>query len=118
MTFKDNTPKGEVHELGESRHTLSVPCGQYIRITSENTQVVLSKKNDWAYVTELASACINRKVIGFSRLQDDLVEWRNKCLQERSICTSPNANGIDIDSLYDELSRRTCLFNKNNPDLD
>ena len=42
-------------------------CGRYIRITSENTQVFLSK-NDWAYLTKLASACIDRQVVRFSRL--------------------------------------------------
>jgi len=79
VTFKDNIPKSEVHELGDSRHSLSLHCGRYIRITSENTQVLLSKK-DWAYIMELASACINRQAIRFSRLQDDLVEWWNRCL--------------------------------------
>ena len=64
---------------------------------------------------ELASDCINRQVIRFSRLQDDLVEWLNKCLREKSVCTPPNANDID---LYDELSHRICIFEKNNPDTD
>ena len=67
---------------------------------------------------ELASVCINREVIRFSRLQHDLVQWWNKCLQERAFSTPPDANGIDFDSLYDELSHRTSLFNKNNPDPD
>jgi len=44
VTFKSDIPKNEVHELGDSQHTLSVYCGRYIRITSENTQVCLSKK--------------------------------------------------------------------------
>jgi len=43
MTFKSDIPKNEVHELGDSQHTLSVYCGRYICITSENTQVYLSK---------------------------------------------------------------------------
>ena len=67
---------------------------------------------------QLASACINRQVMTFSRLHDDLVQWWNKCLQDRAFSTPPNANGIDFDSLYNELSQRTCLFNKNNPDPD
>ena len=61
---------------------------------------------------EFASACINRQVIRFSRLQDDLVPWWNKCLQERAFSRTPDANGIDFDSLYDELSHRASLFNK------
>jgi hypothetical protein len=105
-----------MHELGDSRHTLSLHRGRYISITSENTQVLLSKK-DWTYLMELASACINRQVIRFSRLQDDLVEWWNRCLREKSFCT-PNANGIHFDSLYDELSHRICIFETNNPDSD
>ena len=64
---------------------------------------------------ELASACINRQVIRFNRLQGDLVPWWNKCLQEKAFSTPPDANGIDFDSLYDELRKS---YNKNNPDPD
>jgi hypothetical protein len=39
-------------------------------------------------------------------------------LREKSFSTPPNEYGIDFDSLYDELSHRACLFNKNNPDPD
>ena len=49
VTFKSNIPKNEVQELGDLQHTLSVYCGRYIRITSENTQVYLSKK-DWSQI--------------------------------------------------------------------
>ena len=56
VTFKLTIIKDEVHELGDSRHTLSVYCGRYIRITSENTQVYLNKK-DWSQLMDLASAC-------------------------------------------------------------
>jgi len=59
VTFKCDIPKNEVHELGASQHTLSVYCGRYIRITCENTQVHLSKK-DWSQLLDLASACIDR----------------------------------------------------------
>ena len=106
-----------MHELGVSSHTLSIHCGRYVRITSKNIQVLLSKK-DWEYLIKLASVCINTQVIRFSRLLDDLLQWWNKCLQEKAFSTPPNANGIDFDSLYDELSHRTCLFNRNNPDPD
>ena len=66
----------------------------------------------------LASACIGRQVIRCSRLQNELVEWRNKYLLEKFFYTLPNAHGIDFDNLYDELSHRTCLFNKKYPDPD
>ena len=80
VTFKDDIPKGKLHELGDSSHTLSIHCGRYVRIATKNIQVLLSTKG-WAYLMELAIACINRKVIRFSRLQDDLVQLWNKCLQ-------------------------------------
>jgi len=44
VTFKSHIPKSEVQELGDSRHTLSMYCGQYIRITIESYQVYLIKK--------------------------------------------------------------------------
>jgi hypothetical protein len=44
VSFKGDKTKIKVHELGDSQHTLSVYCGRYIRITSENTQVYLRKK--------------------------------------------------------------------------
>ena len=43
VTFKSNIPKNELHELGDPRHTLSMYCGRYKHITSEDTQVYLSK---------------------------------------------------------------------------
>ena len=52
--------------------TYCLYIGRYVRITSENIQVLLGTK-DGAYLMELASACINKQVIIFSRLQDDLL---------------------------------------------
>ena len=43
VTLKNIIPKSKVHELGDSHNTLSMHCGRYIRITSENIQVRLSK---------------------------------------------------------------------------
>ena len=45
LTFKSNIPKNEVLELGENQHTLSVYCGRYILITSENNEVHLSTQD-------------------------------------------------------------------------
>jgi hypothetical protein len=103
VTFKSNISKNEMHELGDSRYTLSMYCGRYMRITSENTQVNLSKK-DWSQLMDLPSACIDRQVIKFCRIQDELVEWRDKCVESKCFCTPPNTNTIDFDALWDELS--------------
>jgi hypothetical protein len=86
-----------------------------MRITSENTQEHLSK-TDWSQVMDLASACVDRQVIKFWRLKDELVEWRNKCLESKYFCTPPNTNAIDFETWYDERGYRTSVFNKSNPD--
>ena len=111
VTFKSKIFKNEVHDLGDPHHTLSMYCGRYIRITSENTQVYLSK-TDWSKLMDLASACIDRQVIKFCRLQDELVEWRNKCDESKCFCTPPNTNAIDFNALWDELSFKNQYCNK------
>jgi len=108
VTFKSDIPQGEVHQLGDSRRTLSMYCGRYIRIASEKTQLCLSKK-DWPQPKDLASACIDRQVIKFCRLEDELVEWRNKYFESKSFCQLPNTNAIDFETLYDELGYRTSF---------
>jgi len=86
-------------------------CGRYIRIRSEKTQVYLSKKH-WSQLMDLASACIDRKVIKFCRIQDELVKWRNKCDESKCFCTHPNTNANDFDALWDELSFKNQDCNK------
>jgi hypothetical protein len=103
VSFKSNISKNEVHELGDSRHALSMYCGRFIHITSENTHVYLSKK-EWSQLMDLESACIDRCVIKFYRLQDELVVWRDKCVELKCFYTPPNTNAIDFDALWDELS--------------
>jgi len=102
VAFKSNIPKNEVHELGDNQHTLSMYCGRYIRIRSENTQVRLSKQ-DWSQLMDLASACITREVIKFGTLQDELLVWRNKCFESKSFCSPPKTSAIDFNTLWDEL---------------
>ena len=109
VTFKSDIPKNQVHELGDLQHTVSVYCGRYIRITSENTLVYL-RKNDWKELLGLASSCLDRRIIRFDRLQDELLEWRNKCLESKSFCNPPNTDAIDFESLYDELCYRDKSF--------
>ena len=65
-------------------------------------------------LADLADACIDRQVIIFYRLQDEIVEWRNKCVESKSIAEPPNTNAIDLETLYDEIGYKTCLFNKPN----
>jgi len=38
---------------------------------------------------DLTSGCIDREVIKYGRLQDELLEWRNKCFEFKSFCTPP-----------------------------
>jgi hypothetical protein len=114
VRFKSDIPKNEVHELGDSQHTLSVYCGRYIRITSEKTEVCLSKK-DWSQLMDLASGCIDSEVIKYVRLQDELLEWRNKCFESKSFCTPPETNAIDFNTLWNELKyKNSCLSDIDN----
>jgi hypothetical protein len=64
VTFKDHIPKYVVHELGDTRHTLDMYCGRYIRITSDDVHILLSN-SQWAYLMELAGSCINRQILTF-----------------------------------------------------
>ena len=64
---------------------------------------------------ELRISCLKKHVIRFIGLQDDLVDWWNKYLRERTFCTPPKANGIDLDGLYNEISNRICIFETYNP---
>jgi hypothetical protein len=64
------------------------------------------------------SVCIDRQGIKFCRLQDELVEWRNKPVESKSFANPPNTNAIDFETLYEELNHRTCLLNKSYPDDD
>jgi hypothetical protein len=59
---------------------------------------------------ELASACIDRRVIKFGRVQDELVEWRNKRLGSKTFCTLPNTDAIDFDTLYHKLCYKINLL--------
>jgi hypothetical protein len=52
------------------------------------------------------------------RLQDELVEWRDKCVESKAFSTPPNTNAIDFETLYDELGYKTNLFTKPYPDND
>ena len=71
VTFKSNISKNEVHENGYPRHSLPMYCGRYIRIMSENSHVCLSKNNR-SQLMDLASACIDRRVITFL---DSKMNW-------------------------------------------
>jgi hypothetical protein len=64
--------------------------------------VYLSKKV-WKELVELAFAWIDRRVIKFGRLQDELVEWRNKNLESKIFFTPPNPDAIDFEIFYGEL---------------
>jgi hypothetical protein len=78
VTFKSDIPKNKVHELVDPRDTLSVYCVRYIRITNEKTLVYL-RKNEWKELLGLASSCLDKRIIRFDRLQDELLEWPNEC---------------------------------------
>jgi len=42
--------------------------------------IVCLSKNDWSQLLDLASVCIDREVVKYGRMQDELADWRKKCL--------------------------------------
>jgi len=52
---------------------------------------------------DLASGCIEREVIKYGRIQDELLEWRNNCFESQSFSTPPETNAIDFNTLWNEL---------------
>jgi len=59
---------------------------------------------------DLESGCIDREVIKYGKLQDELLEWRNKCFQSKSFRTPPETNTIDFNTLWNELNyENSCL---------
>ena len=101
VTFKDHTPKDVMHELSDSRDTLDLYCRRYIRITSDDVHVLLNK-SQWEYLVELASSCIDREIMKLFKLHEDLIQWRNKCIESKSFCTLPKTSDIDFETLYDD----------------
>ena len=102
VIFKGHIPKSEVHGLGDSRRTLSMHCGRYIRIIFEDVQVFLNK-SEWSDLMELLSSCMDRQILKLFRLHVDMIELCSKCYESRSFCTPPDTNAVDFESLYDEL---------------
>ena len=103
VTFKSNMSKNEVRELGDPRHTLSMFCGRYIRITLLNTQVYLSQKG-WSQLMHLGSACIDRHVPSF--IDSKMNWWSGEIVCSKCFCTPPNTNATDFDTLWDELTSK------------
>jgi len=63
---------------------------------------------------DFASACIDREVIKYNRLQDELVEWRKKCFESKSFCTPPDTNAINFNTLWNEQKyKNASLYNDN-----
>jgi len=108
ITFKSDISKNEMNELGELQHILSVYCGRYICITSGNTQVYLSKK-DWSQLMDFENGCTDSEVIKYGRLQDELLEWCNKCFEFKSFFTPPDTNDIDFNTLWKELKYKNTF---------
>jgi len=59
---------------------------------------------------KLASARIDRQVIKFCTLQEELIERWNRWLRGKTYCTPPNTNAIDFLTLWGEVTYRTRLF--------
>ena len=63
---------------------------------------------------DLAIACIDRIVIKYGRLEDELVVWRNKCFDSKSFYTHPDTNAIDFDTFWNELKYKNTSLSDDN----
>jgi len=63
---------------------------------------------------DIGSGCINREVLKYARLHDELLEWRNKCFGSKSPCTHPDTNAIDFNTLWNELKYKNTSFSNEN----
>ena len=97
VTFKSHISKGEVYELGDSRHTLSRYCGQYICIMSEEVQVFLNK-SEFSDLMELASTFMGRQILRLFRLHDDLIE--SVISVTILICTVKQQTQMSLNSIH------------------
>jgi hypothetical protein len=102
VTFESLIPKIEVHELGDSRHTLSMHYEWYLRFMCEDIQVLLNKSES-SDLMELASNFMHRQILKIFRLHEEMIKWRIKCSNSNSYCTPPNTNVIDIEIFYGEI---------------
>ena len=59
---------------------------------------------------DLASGCIDREVIKCGRLQDELLDRRNKCFKSKSFCTTPETNAIDLNTSWNVLKYKNSCF--------
>jgi len=62
----------------------------------------------------MASACIDREVIKYGRIQDELAEWRKKCFESKSFCTPPDTNAIVLNTLWNELKFKNTYLSDDN----
>jgi hypothetical protein len=93
--------KSGVNELGDSSHNLFMYCGRFIRIKCMSDQVVVLK-SEWSHLMKLASACLGRQIRKLPVLQEVLA-WRDRCLEFNTQRKHPSTTVIDFESLYDEL---------------
>jgi hypothetical protein len=55
---------------------------RYIPITCDDVHILLSK-SQWAYLMDSAGSCINRQILKLFHLHEELLEWRNKCIESK-----------------------------------
>jgi len=63
---------------------------------------------------DLESGCIDREVIKYGRLQDKILEWRNKYFESKSFCKPPDTNTIDFNTLWNKLMYKNSSFSDDN----
>jgi hypothetical protein len=63
---------------------------------------------------DLACGCIDREVIKYGGLQNELLEWRKKCFGSKSFCTPPDTNAMDFSTSWNVLKYKNSSFSDDN----
>jgi hypothetical protein len=98
-SFKNNILKNFLYQLCDSHQFLDVHYNRYIRITCNNSYVLLSN-GEWRTLLHLSSYNINTHILRLFEAQQQLVQWRENCIRSNAFCAPPPINEIDSQFLY------------------
>jgi hypothetical protein len=105
VTFKDLIPKDVIYELCDSRHTLDfLYSRQYMCIVSDDVLYYWISRSGHIWWNWLSS-CIDMQITKLLKLHDDIIQWRNKCLESESFCTLLETSAIDLETLCEIMHK-------------
>ena len=108
VSFKNGIPNNTVYYLGDNRHFIQKYYNRHIQIKCNNGHVLLSHVQ-WKNLIYLSNLCINSQILTLFESHQQLVQWRDNCLQTQSFYAPPPINGIDFQLLYNTFTPKTFI---------